>query len=99
MRNKYVILGQYCEDIDDIQTELLSDKKVILIDYDSMDEEMKGKYITIEDFDDIIANDNGYANYWYEKVFIKNPIVVENQTEIDLPKGDYQIYAVDDMEG
>lgn len=97
MKNDFIILGNYCEDIDDIQTELLSDRKVILIDYSNSYDELKAKDISIQDLDDIIYNDTGYANYWYEKVFIKNPIIIKNGTSNNIPKGKYIFYNVDEV--
>lgn len=97
MKNDFIILGNYCENIDDIQTELLSDRKVILIDYGDSFYELKAKDISIQDLDDIICNDTGYANYWYEKVFIKNHIIIKNGTSNNIPKGKYIFYNVDEV--
>ena len=98
MKNSFIVLGKECENFDEIQTELLSDRKVFFIDYSDTEENLKGKYISIEDFDDIVANDNGYINYWCDKVFIKNPIIIKNNTVCkNLSKGDYNFYGVDEI--
>lgn len=89
--NNYLIIGTLLTDPEIIIDNLLDNNKIFFIDFDqtiNFDHSF-GKFIDINEFY-TISNINDYS-----KVFVKNPIIIKNNSNISIPKGHYQIFSVD----
>lgn len=87
----FLVIGQELNNTENILDNLTDGHKIFFIDYtQDINEKSFGRFIDINDFYCIASKVKGFAS-----VFIKDPIIIKNGSNISLDKGEYNIFQID----
>ena len=95
-KNNFLVFGKELYNFSEIYQAIEKDK-VFLISIKEIDCDYirQGKYISMDELSNIQSFSINNRFFWYDNIFVKNPIIIKNGDVCNINKGVYDIFTVD----